>query len=196
MYKFPNVFKIKTLKLEDDNNVFNSVMAKCSSLYINDHLQLIIKNLYFETIVVDLSDIFFHNHLAFPDKKDYSLIYYETNTCLDLSSLIKSISWKNNTIIISEPSYIFSMIKKMQYEIASNPTKTYFYEINGNTINICSDFFGLKYQHGEDRLFLVYNGKIIFCNMDNIYVQDHSSGKNIETILDDIIKIFGVEDGI
>ena len=130
MHNFPNIFKIKTLKLEEGNNILNSIMARCSSLYINDYLQLLIKNLDFETITLDLSDIFFHNHLAVPDKKDYSLIYYETNTCSDLSPLIKSISWKNNTIIISDPENIFSIIKNMQYEIASNPTKTYFYEIN------------------------------------------------------------------
>lgn len=194
MPNLSNVYRIKTLALTSQNGMFSYVMEECHRLYINDLLQLVIEDLSSNKILIDLTDIFLHNHLAFPDKEDKSLIYYKTNTCSDLTPLVKSISWKNSEIIISDPEHVITMLRNLEYHITNknDPEAIYFYEINEDTINICSKFFGLKYQHDDaNRLFLIYANRIIICNIDSIYLYDSPLAMSIEKAINSIHTIFG-----
>lgn len=167
MPNFNNLYKIKTTALEQENNLFGSVIKKCTKIRLEGFRLILEKDN--DNFVMDLSDIFLHNHIRFPDRKERNLIYYQTTTCEDLKSLIKSISWKNNNLVISDPDYIDMMLGYLKSEMDKNPAAMYLYEKDEERVNICSSFFGIKYQYGGyGKLFFIFKNTIFFCNINNI----------------------------
>jgi len=169
MSRFKYLYKIKSIPLNQENSIFNSVIKKCDTIKL-DGFNLILKKTNSSNIfIIDLSDIFLYNHIKFPDKNDKNLIYYQTETCENLTPLIKFLSWKNNTLVISDPNIICIMLREIKIKMEKNPNAIYFYENNENQTNICSFIFGIKYQqHQYERLFFIYNNTIFYCNINNV----------------------------
>jgi len=187
---FDQVYKIKTTHLTQDDEIFNSVMRACSKVYV-DGFDLILKRDENNKLVINLSDMFFYNHIKFSHLKNNKLIYYHAKTCEDIKFLIKSISWKNNNLVIGHPDYINKTLIVLKQKIYNNPHAMYFFEEDKETINICSYFFGLKYQYDNNneygRLFLLFKDTILLCNMDSI---EYPFNNDIYTSLESILNIF------
>lgn len=184
--KLNNIVTIESKSLESENSMFSAVV-KASDTVRLDAFRLSLESEE-KRFMLDLSDIFLYNHIRFPSLDQNKLIYYTTDTCKDLKPFIKSVSWKNNNLIISEPDYVNMILGMLLKEIEKNSNTTYLVERNETRINICSQFFGLKYELGEtNRLFFTYKNTLFYININGLPYED---GKPLLETLDTLIKTF------